>query len=96
MCLALAPRDPSRTFEQFLADLSVPVRIFSVAPRLDGPLPCGCKPSKAAKKSGRRGLSVTKTTVVHTRCRATLARHNGQQFEVITSTVMEESTFEMT
>jgi hypothetical protein len=40
-----------------------------IAVRFNEALPCGCAPTKAARKSGRRGVTVhTDGRVTHTRC----------------------------
>lgn len=93
MCLPAVPAVPVQSFSSFLGCLDIPPRDGTVAPRLSGGLPCHCAPTKAARKSGRRGFTVTTTgEVKHTRCGKVIARFDGTQFVVETYPEPERQT----
>lgn len=97
MCLPVpeVSRHPARSFEQFLQGLDIPLRDGRITARLTGSLPCGCRPSAAARKSGQRGFTITADgKVIHTRetCGKVLARFADGRFVVVEDTARAHST----
>lgn len=61
------------------------------AVRLEAPLPCGCAPSRAARKSGRRGITVhTDGRVTHTRCGSVVGHVRRDNNDRRTSSVPQD------
>lgn len=63
------------SLRDFLNSYKIGGHSTTVAVATKDALPCGCAPTKAARRSGRRGLTVTADgEVKHTRCGVTIGR----------------------